>query len=214
MPTKKKKKQRVVRKAAKPGKVSEAKIRAAVKKIKEENFDVELTKDVAGSPQKTMKSISGAANASDAVTKAKLGDTQQYDEITAKKKKPGSPVRTDSRTTAQTEPKTQGMIGVGESKRKRRTSVQAFKLTENYKSNQFEYPYSIMLPPAFSKLIEDVVEKTKDIKLSERYARLYIQVPNAKAMDALVENLVKKAKGKGKDPKAETIINGIMGSVK
>lgn len=212
-----KKKQRVVREAAKPGTISKAKIRAAVKKIKEEDFNVELTKDMAGSPQKTVKAIAGASSASDAITKAKLGDPQNYDQIIAKKKKAGSPVRTDSQTTAKTNVNTQGMAGLGESKkktRKRKTVVQAFKLTESYKSNRFEYPYSIALPQAFNALVESVVKKIEGVRLSERYARVYIQIPNANSMDALVENLVKKAKGKGKDPKAEIVINGIMGSIK
>lgn len=198
-----------------------------VKKIKEEDFDVELTKDVAGSPQTTMKSIKGAASAADAVTKAKQGDTEQYDQITAKKRKMGAaaPVKTDSRTAAKTTATTTGMAGLGESKkktvrkkktetRKRKTGVRAFKLTENYKSNRFDYPYSIMLPAAFDGLIKTIVEKTSDVKLSERYSKLYIQVPNAKAMDTFMESLVKKAKGRDKDPKSETVINGIMGSIK
>lgn len=212
---KKKKKQRIVRKAAKPGKVSEAKIRAAVKKIKEEEFEVALTKDVAGSPQTTKKSTR-AANPSDAITQAKQGDPATYDEITIKKKKPGAPVRAEPMTTARTNANTQGMAGFGESKkktRKRRTTVEAFKLTENYSNNKFDYPYSIMLPAAFDELIEDIVKKV-DLKLSERYSRLYILVPNAKVMDVFVESLVKKAKGKDKDPRAEIVISGIMGSIK
>jgi len=215
MPIKKKKKQRIVRKAAKPGKVSEAKIRAAVKKIKEEEFEVALTKDVAGSPQTTKKSTC-AANPSDAITQAKQGDPATYDEITIKKKKPGAPVRAEPMTTARTNVNTQGMAGFGESKkktRKRRTTVEAFKLTENYSNNKFDYPYSIMLPAAFDGLIEDIVKKV-DLKLSERYSRLYILVPNAKVMDVFVESLVKKAKGKDKDPRAVIVISGIMGSIK
>ena len=197
-----------------------------VKKIKEEDFDVELTKDVAGSPQTTTKSISGATSAADALTKAKQGDTEKYDKITATKRKMGAaaPVK-PARTAAKTTATTTGMAGLGESKkktvrkkktetRKRKTGVRAFKLTENYKSNRFDYPYSIMLPAAFDGLIKAIVEKTNDVKLSERYSKLYIQVPNAKAMDTFMESLVKKAKGRDKDPKSETVINGIMGSIK
>lgn len=194
-----------------------------VKKIKEEDFDVEMTKDVAGSPQTTTKSLQ-ASDAANAVTQAKQGDTEQYDQITVKRKKMGGPVKTTSRTTPQTSAKTQGMAGFGESKKttrkkktetkKRKTGVRSFKLTENYKNNRFDYPYSIMLPPAFSGLVKDIVEEVEDIKLSERYARLYIQIPNAETMDMFVESLVKKAKGKSKDPRAEIVISGIMGSVK
>ncbi len=64
--------------------------------------------------------------------------------------------------------------------------------------------------------MEKMSGKTAGIIITERMGRVQTQVHSPKAMDTLIQNLIKSAKGRvveNKD-KARVIIKGIMGSMK
>jgi len=186
------------------------------RKVKEDQFQVELTKDVAGVPEKTTKDIDSPDTAQ-AIQKAKQGDPQKYDQVTITNKnmnKAGPKTAPVASTPQQAISQTQV-----ESKKTRRRKIidpNTFELTERYDNTRFNYDYGIVLPIGFKPFMKKMAGRNKDVVVTERMGRVRTVISSPSGMDHVVEKLIRAAKSKvteNKD-KATTVINGIMGSMK
>ena len=207
---------------------------ARKKKVSEEQYEVELTKQTAGQDDITTKDVD-AQDTATAMQQAKQGDANQYDQVIVKKKATrggpatapvsATPARAVSATTVESKGKRKpakkkvAKKKVATKKRassKPLTDPNSFELTEGYKNTRFDYKYAIVLPVGYKSFMEKMSGKTPGIVIVERMGRVQTQVHSPEAMDSLIQSLIKSAKGRiveNKD-KARVIIKGIMGSVK
>ena len=165
------------------------------KVTEQNNYTVKTTKDVAGDPQETEKTVN-APNAQQAVTKAMQGDAQQgqYDSVEVAKgdTSAGGP-NTQSQTQSQTKPNTTGMGGL----------------------ESAEYPYSITLPNSYVPLVESLTKKMREsLSIHTKFGRVHITVPEFSVMETFMDTLSKKARGRtAVKSMAGVIYHGINESV-
>jgi len=180
------------------------------KKITEASYEINLSRDVAGAPQQTKKTVQ-APTPDQAMDKAKLGDPNIYDEISVKKQggPSGAPEKAQPQVTPQGAPNT--LEDKGKKKRAKKSPVKSYELTSSYTAESFPFPYNIALPRIFEPITEKMVAGTS-LKVKDRYALVEVTITDATNMDKVVENLVKSAKGRNKKLKtmAESVIKGIM----
>jgi hypothetical protein len=179
------------------------------KKITEASYEINLSRDVAGAPQQTKKTVQ-APNPEQAMNLAKQGDPNVYDEISVKKQGgPGGPGKVQPQVTPPGAPNT--LENKGKKKRAKKSPVKTYELTSSYTAESFPFPYNIALPRIFEPITEKMVAGTS-LKVKDRYALVEVTITNAANMDKVVENLVKSAKGRNKKLKtmAESVIKGIM----
>lgn len=163
-------------------------------------FDVEMVdnKPIQQGAQKVTKTVS-AATRDEALRKATQGDpnTGKYEQITLKQKPttPG-PVVNKPQTAMTTEAKGK--------KKSKKVDPNTMEFVESVR-----YPYSLMLPKAFQKLIEGAVSTKANAVLTESYGRVYVRIEDKAAMVAFVENL-----HKSKDEKAKVVVEGIKRSIR
>ena len=147
------------------------------KVTEQHNYTVKTTKDVAGEPQETEKTIT-APNAQQAVTKSMQGDAQQgqYDSVEVSKGGTGTGgPNTQSQTQPHTQAKTTGMAGL----------------------ESVEYPYSITLPNVYVPLVESLTKKMREaLSIHTKFGRVHITVPDFKVMETFMDALGKKARGR------------------
>lgn len=165
------------------------------KVTEQHNYTVKTTKDVAGDPQETEKTVN-APNAQQAVTKAMQGDAQQgqYDSVEVAKGDTGAGgPNTQSQTQSQTKPNTTGMAGL----------------------ESAEYPYSITLPNSYVPLIESLTKKMRgSLSIHTKFGRVHITVPTFDVMETFMDTLSKKARGRtAVKSMAGVIYHGINESV-
>ncbi len=179
------------------------------KKIIEASYEIDLSRDVAGAPQQTKKTIT-APTPEQAIDKAKQGDPNIYDEISVKKQEdPGGPANMKPQVQPQGAPNT--LENKGKKKRTKKSPVKSYGPTSSYTAESFPFPYNIALPRIFEPITGKMVAGTS-LKVKDRYALIEVTITNASSMDKVVENLVKNAKGRNKKLKtmAESVIRGIM----
>lgn len=172
------------------------------KKIKEEEFEVAMTNDQAGQPETTTKSVT-AADATQAMAKAKQGDPKSYQQVTINT--PTTGVSQGSKTG----PANTGAQGAI-------SQVQGMGLTEGFNSTKFKYQYKIGLPAGFYNFMKTTKGRTKGLVVEQRQGRVYMTVESTDAMDKLMGKLKKSSRSRTVETrdKAKTIIRGIMGSMK
>lgn len=182
--------------AAAKKKTTTRKKRTTKKKVAETaSYSVKMTKDEAGSPEETEKTVT-APDAETAVNKAQASDPKkgQYDSVEVTKDNGGGGrVRTQPQTSSQTAAKTQGMAGF----------------------ESVRYPYNVGVPQGFKPLVEALPKKLREsLDVSVRYSRLHISVPNAEVMETFMGELEKKAGGKSKVKSfATTVSEGIKRNI-
>ncbi len=185
------------------------------KRIREEKYEVELTKNMAGTPDTKTQDIT-AKDGSEAVRKAKSGDSTQYDEINVRKTGIGSrgapktapigaePTNTVSRTAVETK------------KRRKKIDPHTFELTEGYLNTKFTYDYAIVLPVGYRKFVEGLRRGNKNLIVEAKYGRVHIVVSSPEIMDKMIVKLISASRGRIKEnrQKAKTLLFGIMRSMK
>lgn len=166
--------------------------RKTKRKVQEDKYDVTLSKG--NSTSRDVERTVSAKNPEEAMVKAKENDPEDYDSANIKRSTTGSRVRTEPQTASRV-----------------RSQVEP----ENTALESITYPYNIGLPKSFDLLIEALTKKTREpLEVTERFSRLHITVPDAKAMKSLVEELSKKSRGRAKvKGMAETVYNGITESI-
>lgn len=172
------------------------------KKVKEAQFDVEMTKDMAGSPETTTKSVD-AADATQALQKAKTNDPQNYDQVSVNQPQKG--VSQGSRTSPASASPTQAV-----------PQTSGMGLTEAFDSTRFKYDYVIGLPNGFGSFLKKTKGRTKGLMVEQRSGRIYMTVESPDAMEKLMGKLKRSANSKIVETrdKARTLIRGIVGSMK
>jgi hypothetical protein len=165
------------------------------KVTEQHNYTVKTTKDVAGDPQETEKTVN-APNAQQAVTKSMQGDAQQgrYDSVEVSKGGTGAgEPNTQSNTQSQTTANTTGMAGL----------------------ESAEYPYSLGLPNSYLPLVESLTKKMREaLSIHTKFGRVHITVPDSKVMETFMGILSKKARGRtAVKSMAGVIYHGINESV-
>lgn len=172
------------------------------KRVKEDQFEVEMTNMQAGQPETVTKTVD-ATDATQATQKAKQGDPKPYQQVTVKKPMRG--VSQGSRTA----PANVGAQGAV-------SQTQGMGLTEGFDSTKFKYGYTIGLPGGFADFMKKTKGRTKGLVVEQRSGRVYMTVESADAMDKLMGKLKKSARSRTVETRdrATTVIRGIMGTMK
>ncbi len=189
---------------------------------KEEQFDIETSKDDAGFGDKKTTTIN-ALDTADALDQLDKQNPEGYDEISIKKKSSGmlgkpktAPVNSVSKTAVESTKKS-NKESKKKSKRKPgvKVDVNTFELTEKFDSKDYKYPYSIVLPIGYEDFLSTAVGRSDEpIMIIESRGRLKTTLESHAAMDDFVKALVDMVINENHKDKAEMLIKGIVGSLR
>ncbi len=224
MPAKKKvAKKKVAKKKVAKKKVAKKKVAKKVAPKKEltteEQFEIEVSKDDAGFPDKNTTTITARDTAA-AIEQMDKENPGGYDAVSIRKKsssgnKPvtapvsAEPLKAVSKTAVESK-----KVPTKKTRRGASVDVNSFELTENFNSNNYNFPYSIVLPMGYESFVSLASSQSDEpITIVEHRGRLRTTLESERAMDDFVSALVRMTEDDEHKNKAIVIIKGIIGSI-